>query len=476
MLHDRHKEWIEARGLSVDLAEKLGITTERDASGFWLSVPYLENGRVVNHKYRQAQEKRHRMDSGAPLVLWNQDCLLDAPDGVTAVICEGEWDAMAAMMAGHRYVLSVPNGADAKETEGEIDPETDKMRYVWRARGLLDRVGKFILATDGDAPGLILAAELARRLGPERCMFIDYPMNINKPFKDLNEVLVAFGPDAVRQVLDAAKPYPVKGLFKLGDFPERGEVQTIPIGVPGLSEYLSVVPGTLTVLTGYAGQGKTSLTMAIVANLVRHNVPVTIGTFETMPRPILERRLRAAIIGCAEKSIPAAKIPEADELIADNLNIISQSVDEDDEMALEDVLELARVTVLRDGCKMLILDPWNEIEHKRRPDESETEYTGRALRMLRRFAKDYDVAVWIVAHPAKPDSASSKTSVPGLYHVSGSANWANKPDYGLCYTRPNKDTNIAKVYVLKVKMGLPGKEGDVEIAYDWRTSNYERAA
>jgi twinkle protein len=65
--------------------------------------------------------------------------------------------------------------------------------------------------------------------------------------------------------------------------------------------------------------------------------------------------------------------------------------------------------------------------------------------------------------------------VPGLYQISGSANWANKPDYGLSYSRPDKTTNIAKVTVTKVKMGWPGKEGDIELAYDWRTSTYEIA-
>jgi twinkle protein len=122
------------------------------------------------------------------------------------------------------------------------------------------------------------------------------------------------------------------------------------------------------------------------------------------------------------------------------------------------------------------LDPWNEIEHKHDRDESETAYTGRALRMIKQFMRQYQVAVWIVAHPSKPDAHAIKNSTPGLYHISGSANWANKPDYGVVYTRPDKTTNVAKVYVTKVRMGLPGKEGDVELAYDWRTSSFELAA
>jgi twinkle protein len=245
--------------------------------------------------------------------------------------------------------------------------------------------------------------------------------------------------------------------------------------VPVLSELLPIVPATLTVLTGYAGQGKTSLTVAIVASLISHNIPVTIGTFETMPRPILERKLRAALLETAESSLDSIdpkRLAQADELIADNLAIIAQMVGEDEEMSLDDVLEFARIAAVRDGCKVLILDPWNEIEHKRRRDESETEYANRAIRAIKHFMRAYNVAVWIVAHPSKPDGGNTKLGIPGLYSISGSAAWANKADYGVVYTRPDKETNVAKIHVTKVRMGLPGREGVAEVQYDWRISAF----
>lgn len=470
MLHAKHKDWIEARGISVELAEKLGLATVQKDGSAWLAVPYVERGLTVNHKYRMISEKRHQMDEGAPLCLWNHDCLLEETDK-PVVICEGEWDALTALQLGWRAV-SVPNGAPGKQTEDVANAR--RYEFLWRARDLLNQVKRFILATDGDEAGQALRADLIALLGAERCSFVEYPSGI-KPLKDLNEVLQLYGPEGVASVLNDAKPVPVQGLFKLKDFPEPAPLDEIGIGIPGLSELINVVPGTLTVLTGWAGQGKTSLTMAMVAHLLRCGIGVAIGTFETLPRPILERRLRAAIVRCGEYTIPAEDIPGADRLIDAHLNIIAQMVGEDQEMTLEDVLDLARIAVMRDGAKVLILDPWNEIEHKRRGEETETEYVGRALRAMRRFAQQYQVAVWLVAHPTKPQH-DGKNVVPGLYHISGSANWANKPDYGLVYTRPNKETNVAKIYVVKVKMGLPGREGDVEVEYDWRTSCFREIA
>lgn len=466
-LHPKHREWIEARGISGDLAEKFGLKTVRRGGKAWLSVPYVEHGLTVNHKYRLTSEKDHRMDPDAPLVLWNHDCLIAESDQ-PLVICEGEWDALTALQLGWRAV-SVPSGGPAKPSD---DPANAKgYEFLWRARDLLNRVPRIILATDDDQVGRALRTDLIALLGADRCSFVEYPF----PAKDLNEVLNDYGADAVHKALREARPVPVKGIYRLGDFPNPGPVQTIPLGVPGLGEMLPIALPSLTVLTGYAGQGKTSLTVAIVADKLKHNVPVCIGTFETMPRPILETKLRAAMLGVAENDlhrVSEADLAGTDQLIADNLVIIAQMVGEDEEMDLDAVLDLARIAVQRDGCKMVILDPWNEIEHKRRRDENETEYANRSIRAIKHFMRTHNVAVWIVAHPAKPAEGNTKLGIPGLYHISGSAAWANKADYGVSYTRPDKTTNIAKVHVTKVRMGMPGREGAIELEYDWRVSAF----
>lgn len=470
-LHPTHAAWIEARGLSVELAQKLGLATMRKGGAAWLAVPYVERGKTVNHKYRRTgtvekPEKDHLMDEGAPLVLWNHDCLLEESDQ-PLVICEGEWDAMAALQLGWRAV-SVPNGAPS---EPNADPASAKRYdFLWRARELINRVPRIILATDDDPAGHALRTDLIALLGADRCSFLEYPLGT----KDLNQALAKHGPDAVHKALREAKPCPVKGLYRLSDFPVPGPLATIPLGIPVLGDMMPIVPGTLTILTGYAGQGKTSLTMSVVASLLTRNIHVTIGTFETMPRPVLENRLRAAILGAPENALHITnpdRIAHADAKLADNLTIISQMVGEEDEMTLEDVLELARVAVQRDGCKVLILDPWNEIEHKRRRDESETEYANRAIRAIKHFMRVHNVAVWIVAHPAKPEGGKT-LSTPGLYSISGSAAWANKADYGVVYTRPDKTNNIAKVHVTKVRMGLPGHEGTATLEYHYDSSSF----
>lgn len=463
MIHEKHQEWLTERGLDPVLAEKLGIATTRDGSGFWLTVPYVHKGETVNHKYRQTGEKRHRMDTDAPLSLWNADCLAEAK-GQTVIITEGEWDALAAIQCGFRFVVSVPNGAPASQT---AEPENAKRyEWVWRHLRELDEVAGFILATDGDQPGANLAADIASLLGADRCKFVDYPF----PAKDLNEVLLEQGPERLCQLLNEAKPYPIRGLYSLSEFPDRGEVRSYSVGVDPIEEFIRIVPGTLTIVTGYANMGKSTLMNAVIGHAVANHFPVCIGSFETDVKPILQNGLRMAIIGCGPHELTKWDTSDVDRMLNERVRIITQSVDEDAEMSLEDVLEYARTAVVRDGCKMVVLDPWNEIEHKRRRDETETDYISRALRAIKRFAKQYDVAFWLVAHPSKPQNGAK--GPPGLYEISGSANWANKADYGLTYHRPKFDVNEAKIIVNKVRMGLPGKRGEVTVTFDFRNSRF----
>lgn len=472
-IHPRHSEWIEARGIDPALIARFGITTKSDGSGHWISLPYVERGRVLNHKYRLTARKDHRMDTGAPLTLWNHDVLLETSDQ-PVIITEGEWDALAAISAGFSRCVSVPNGAPQEATDNP--EEAKRYEFLWRSRDLLDRVKKFVIATDGDEPGRILAADLARLLGPERCSFIEYPWGVDKPTKDLNEVLQLLGPGVVAETLNAAKPYPVKGLYRLSEFPDPPPLTDLPVGIAGLNDHFRITLGTFSVITGWAGHGKTSLLMSLLANALKAGVSTAIGSFETLPRPILERRLRSALYECPESDARCHRTGPADELMANRLSVIAHSPrDEDTELDLDYILELAKVAVLRDGIRLLILDPWNEIEHKRKGDETETEYVSRAIRTLKRFAKNYECAVWLVAHPRKP-SSDGNPKPPSLYDLAGSAHFANKADYGLTIHRDDLASNVIDVRVVKVRMGLPGKVGKVSLQLDHRTMTYEVSA
>ena len=63
-------------------------------------------------------------------------------NGITLIITEGEKDVCSLVSAGFRYVISVPNGAQAKP-ESYMDPFKDWMKPVSRV----------VICHDEDKPG-----------------------------------------------------------------------------------------------------------------------------------------------------------------------------------------------------------------------------------------------------------------------------------------------------------------------------------
>lgn len=466
MIHERHIQWLEKRGIQSDTAEALEVSTVTDDQGNWLCFPYRLDGALVNRKYRMTAEKRHKMDKGGKLCLWNAECLrspLVVDHGGSVIITEGEFDAMIAIQCGHSSTVSVPNGGSASKTR---DPFTsDAYSFMWESESDLKRVKSFILALDGDDVGQSLAHDIASILGAERCKFVVYPDGC----KDLNEVFLAQGLGGVNRVIQAAKPYPVRGLYNISDFPDAPPIRGIQTGISCLDDKMEIVLGTLTVFTGYASMGKSTVINTIVANCIARDITCCVASFETAPKPILVDGIAKALIGCAGQDFDSHKQRGmAYASLERHLKVISNSMDEDMEMDLDVFLETARICVLRDGAKVVILDPWNEIEHKRNRDETTTEYVGRAIRRIKNFAKRYNVSFWIVAHPTKPVKGTN--AIPSLYDISDSANWSNKADYGLVYHRADKSKNEGDLAVVKVRMGLPGQCGKETVKYDYRNS------
>lgn len=463
MIEEPHKDWLNNRGIPSDLAEKFGLTTVVRNGKKWLSIPYLRDGEIVNRKYRRTGEKEHMMDTGGKLCFWNGDCVSGVGE---IIITEGEFDALAVMSVGFERVVSVPNGAPAEASDDPLN--ANRYAYLWDYEKQLSHIERFILATDGDKPGRMLARDLAAILGPERCRFIEYPEDC----KDLNDVLLRHGESGVVSAIIGAKPYPVNGLYSLSDFPDAQELDYVSIGLDCLEDNMKLVLGSFTVFSGYSNMGKSTVLNGIVASCIERDIPVCIASFETAPKPILRDGIAKAMLRCSDDQF--YRHPEkhmAYKQIEQRLSIISNSLDDETDIDLEAYLDLIRAAVIRHGAKMIILDPWNELEHKRRGDETETDYIGRAIRALKRFARRYNVALWVVAHPTKPQG---KTGAPGLYDIAGSANWANKADYGLIYHRPDKTVNAGTLSVVKVRMGFPGYCGVIDVMMDDRTNRIVR--
>jgi twinkle protein len=250
-LSQKAMEFLEGRGLDVEIAARLGINSKRSSGGEVLAFPYYVGGQAVNHKYRNLDEKAFRQDKDGTCCFWNFDSLLDQTlDEQPLIITEGELDAFSAIQAGYARSVSVPTGAPSQAVAG---PST-KYDYLEHAKKVLKGVKEIILAVDSDGPGMVLFNDLAVRLGKARCKFVTYPAGC----KDLNEVLVTFGEDGVRDTIRHAKWCEIGGLYRLADLPPYAERDAVSTGMEWLDEHYRVRMGDFTVVTGVPGDGKST--------------------------------------------------------------------------------------------------------------------------------------------------------------------------------------------------------------------------
>jgi twinkle protein len=146
---------------------------------------------------------------------------------------------------------------------------------------------------------------------------------------------------------------------------------------------------------------------------------------------------------------------------------------DDEAPTIDWVIERARAAVMRHGVRGLVIDPYNEIEHRRPSNMTETEYVSQMLGKVKRFAQSHGVHVWFVVHPAKMPRQGDTIPTPTLYDISGSANWANKADLGIVVHRdPDKDPTRTDIYVRKVRFKAVGKTGVASLRYERSTGRY----
>ena len=469
--------WFASRGITENVLHRNRIgygpvympQVEEEVNA--IQFPFYRGEELVNIKYRDGR-KNFRQVSGAEKILYG----LNDVDEMT-IIVEGEMDKLALEVAGFPNCVSVPDGAPAANTQDY----SSKFDYLENCKDHLDQVKAFILAVDSDEPGRKLEEELARRLGRAKCHRVQWPDGC----KDANEVLVKHGIEALQVAIYDAKPYPVMGIFEVLDFPdkvlqmyEEGLKPGEKTGWSSLDEHYRVRPGEWTLVTGIPGHGKSEFIDALMVNLAK-TAGWNFGIFSPENQP-LERHVAKLAVKYSEKpflkgmrdSMSHEDLQAAMLWINKHFSFI---LPDEDNLSLSNILELAQVLVFRKGIKGLVLDPWNEIEHHRPNNLTETEYISQSLAKIRRFARTNDVHVWLVAHPTKlnKDAKTGRYPVPTPYDVSGSANWRNKADNCLAVWRDvGPDSSLVDVHIQKIRFRENGQEGCVQFLWDKTTGVY----
>jgi twinkle protein len=427
---------------------------------------YYRKEELVNIKFR-GPKKSFKLSKNAELIFYNLDAIQGEDE---CVIVEGEIDCLTLHECGIYNVISVPNGA----SKGQ-----QRLEYLDNCFHYFTQMKKIVLAVDNDQPGQQLREELARRLGYERCYQVEYPTGC----KDVNDILVKEGNEAVSACITNAVQWPIHGVITMDemfpevlDYYENGYPQGFKARIPDFDALLSFYPGQLTTITGIPGSGKSEYVDYLMTSLTRfHGWSWGICSFECKPS-IHVTKLAEKF---TDKSFGFRKNPDhrmtpaqfeySIGMIDKYFSFINLSLVD---ITMDGLLKKAEELVLRKGINGLLFDPWNCIEHKY-GDESETKYVLTCLNKLVAFLDKYKVHGFLVAHPTKlkKDQKTGKYELPTMYSISGSAHFFNRTHNGVSIYR-DFQTNLVDVYVQKVKWSWLGQIGYCSFHFDTMTRKY----
>ena len=465
-LSDKAVKYFEGRMISQDTLVKMKVYSDEEfmpqigAKVEAICFPYFSNDKLINIKFR-GPKKSFKLVSGAELIFWNIDCLKEATE---VIIVEGEIDALTFVQAGYDNVLSVPNGANKN------------LEYLDNCIEAFNSISKVYIATDQDTKGIELKEELIRRLGAERCYIVSF-----KECKDANEYLQKYGQE-INDVIRNAQPVPVKGIIEAGsiyadirNLYEQGIQRGEEIGVSCIDEFITWEGGRLAIVTGVPGCGKSELVDYLVTKLnIKHGWKAAYFTPENHPLKFHYAKLFEKLIGkkFSQGATSEIEYDLAYDYIRENFFYILNEED----FTVKSILDSAKILIKTRGIKILVIDPYNKLDHKY--TDSETQYISRFLDQIIMFAKFNNILIFLVAHPKKMNRVNGKIEVPSLYDISGSANFYNKTDYGITVHRKTDDENImineVDVYFQKIKFKHLGKQGIVNLNYDYISGRFSR--
>jgi len=467
-------DWFGKRKISGETLSKLKITTGTD----WMPGPgkevntirfnYIENEVLVNVKYRDSA-KGFRLHKGAKLIFYNINALMETDGDI--IITEGEIDTASYIEAGVSNVISVPNGASKGSLKLEyLDNHYNLFDNEWRSKRKLKPITRVILATDDDAAGRRLRAEFVRRLGVNRCYFVDF-----KGCNDPNELLMRDGKVALNNTIDKCTPAPITDVVLVSDLigelaklKKDGLMPGDQVGTDLFKTHYSFEKPRMTIITGVSTHGKSEFLDDIIARLaVFEGWKFAIFSPENFPIEYHISKLVSKIIGKDFNKCTDGEAELAYNFIQKHFFWIYP---EDNNYKLDNLLRITDQLVSRYGVNGMIIDPWTEVD---KGGQHTTENINEFLTDLNKFKRDRDCHIFLVAHPTKMGkNDDGSVMVPDLMDISGSANFFNKTDGGLTVYR-DFVKNTVKIFINKVKFKHLGNLGFVEMDYNIASGRYE---
>ena len=438
--------YFATRSISENTLKDWNISSDKDGN---IVFPfYNEENELIFVKYRKP--RRHKKSDGP------KEWRMAGTEGILfgmnmtsfnrpLIITEGQIDAMSLYEAGITNVVSVPSGCQ----------DTTWVDSCW---DYLNNFKDIILFGDTDDAGLEMISSLSKRLGEEKCMIPpEYPEFIwdgkdqNRACKDANEILMSYGPEALKNVVDACEPAPIKGVLELSHIPfvDPTTVPRILTRIPRLDNMIGGLgEGGVSVISGKRGEGKSTLSGPIALNAIEQGYSVCAYSGELSAYKFLEWIMLQATESKyiayktdvrSGKNICYVEQPiqkRIKEWLEGKFYLYDNSIVQDDKQT-DSILKVFEACARRYGTKLFICD--NLMSALVSADE-ENKAQAKFTAQLKAFATKYKAHVLIIAHPRK-------TKADAIFQnddVSGASAITNLADVVLNVEKSPKGIRVTK--------------------------------
>jgi twinkle protein len=461
-MSERALAWLNKQGITKEEAEKRGLSTEAvylpsvGTTRNCIRIPFVVDGIEVGCKYVDPW-MNYTLSLEQPRI-FNIDGIKDAD---TLYICDNEVQVMALSVHGIQATCP-PDWLDVKCLK-----KLDFMQNIAAEKKSV------VLLLSRTEEAVVWERTLSHFFVRQKAYTVKFPEGCNT----VVDVLTKHGKDAVETSMTGATPLPLHGVHGFADYVRDIEdyyygktLKMYTTGFPNLDPLYKLQPGTLNVITGVPASGKSEWVDQLIINTIRlHKWKWCVYSPESYPpawhfQKLAEKVIAKPMFGGGRMS--GEDVVEALKYIQPHVKIV---VPDEGEKTVQELLDAARLSIMKWGVNAFLIDPVNSCDHIMRHGENETQYLNRFLSMMRNFARINNIWLGLICHPAKmyKDQATGQRAVPTLYDISGSASYYNKCDAGVVVHRDQMAANdLLEVRVLKVKNKYLGRPGIASMKWD----------
>lgn len=264
-----------------------------------------------------------------------------------------------------------------------------------------------------------------------------------------------------------------KGYLKqsIDELSKGGLPQGLFTGVKSLDDQFRLDKGRLLTITGVPNYGKSEFVDFLTTTFnKRYGMKTLYFSPENQPVAFHLAKLMAKYTG--KQYNPSTYTTEETDAAIDYIGDNFFFMNYERITRLDDILMLSEQLIKDKGVEIIVIDAYNKIDSEKSTSEMETEFIGKILDRLCRFAIKHNILMVLVAHPKKMERDRNNVyQIPTAYEINGSAHFFNKSDFVLTIHRDIPKDEVL-VRVSKVKFSHYGKQGDCRLKYDIESGNY----